>query len=225
MGGKRPRRPKTATVPPRLLRGRQPPNYGHPPPRPCERRATNDLRTGVRHSPAHHDILDAHQLLVHPRKSVGLANVGAPAPTSGGHHNPPRSHTAHTLSPHRTPKQAGRAPRPTTPTLQGGTSVYAGPGILHGSRAQHGHRIPGPAPPAPERRPMPRSTASNKGMGTTPRLAHILPQGGQDGPLALLQGQYRRPSLHGLCQTRSALPTQSNTQPPTRRLRSGSHTH
>ena len=48
--------------------------------------------------------------------------------------------------------------------------------------------------PDPTRRPTPCSTASNKSMCATWRLAHVLPQGGHDGPLALLRGQYRCPS-------------------------------
>ena len=164
--------------------------------------------------------LDAHQLLVHPRKSVGLADPHPPhperrTPTPGRHHSPPGSHTGHAAPPNHTPKQAGSMPHPATPNCQGGPPVYAGPGVLHGSGAQRGHRVPSPAPPAPRRRPTPRSTASDEGMGATRRLAHVFPQGGHDGPLALLRRQYRRPARHGLCQTRSAPPTQGDTQPPT----------
>ena len=136
-------------------------------------------------------------------------------PTPGRHHSPPGSHNGHAAPPHHTPKQAGRAPRPATPNCQGGPPVYAGPGVLHGSGAQRSHQVPSPAPPAPPRRPTPRSTASDEGMGATRRLAHVFPQGGHDGPLALLRRQNRCPGQHGLCQTRSAPPTQSDTQPPT----------
>ena len=176
--------------------------------------------------------LDAQRLLVHLRKSVRLADIGAPTPhiRKGEilHLEDTTIHlgvTQATRLPHCTPKQAGRAPRPTSQTCQGGPPVYAGPGILHGSGAQRSHRVPSSAPPAPRRRPTPRSTASNKGMGATRRLAHLFPQGGHDGPLALLRGQCQRPSRHGLCQTRSTFPTQSNTQPPTGGPRSGSHAH
>ena len=87
--------------------------------------------------------------------------------------------------------------------------------IKNGSGAQRSHRVPSPAPPSPRKRPTPFSTASDEGMGATRRLAHVFPQGGHDGPLALPRGQYRRPSRHGLCQTRRAPPTQGDTQPPT----------
>ena len=43
-------------------------------------------------------------------------------PTPGGHHYPPRSPKGHGTPPDRTFKEAGGAPRPTTPTSQGGPS-------------------------------------------------------------------------------------------------------
>ena len=97
--------------------------------------------------------VDTQQLLVHPRKLVGLADVGGPAPhiqKSAPLHLEdttihPGSYTGHATPRHRTSKQAGTAPRPTTPTCQGGPPVYAGPGILHGSGAQRSHRVPIPA--------------------------------------------------------------------------------
>ena len=226
-------RPISATVPPHQLHGGQPPDYGHPPPQPRERRVTNNHRTGVRHSPAHHSLPKRPPTLgatpqigrATRRRDPRPEHQERQTPTPGGHHNAPGSHRGHTASQHRTPKQAAGAPRLTTRTCQGGPPVYAGPDILHGGSAQRGHQIPSPAPPGPPRRPTPRSTASNKGMCATWRLAHVLPHGGHDSPLALLWGQYRRPSRHGLCQTRSTPPTQSNTQPPTPGPRSGSHTH
>ena len=47
-------------------------------PFPCSSLFANDHRTSVRHSATHH--LDAHQLLVHPRKSVGLADTRTLSP-------------------------------------------------------------------------------------------------------------------------------------------------
>ena len=95
--------------------------------------------------------LDAYHLLVHPRKSVGLADVGTPAPhirkgeplhlADTLFH--PGGQTGHTASQHRTPKQAGRAPRPITQTCQVGPPVYAGPAILHGGGYQALH-LPDP---------------------------------------------------------------------------------
>ena len=135
--------------------------------------------------------LDVHQLLVHSPQIGRAGRCQDPhpphperrTPTPGGHHSPPGSHTGHAAPPHHTPKQAGRAPRPATPNCQGGPPVYAGPGVFHGSGAQRGHQVPSPAPPATPRRPTPRSTASDEGMGATRRLAH----GGHVGPLALLR--------------------------------------
>ena len=181
-----------------------------------------DHRASVRHSPTHHN-LPGRQPAPSAPPQIGRAgrrqdphppHPERQTPTHGRHHSPLGSHTGHAAPPHHTPKQAGRAPRPATPNCQGGPPVYAGPGVLHGSGAQRGHRVPSPAPPAPPRRPTPRSTASDEGMGATRRLAHVFPQGGHDGPLALLRRQYRRPGRHGLCQTRSAPPTQGDTQPP-----------
>ena len=177
-------RPIPATVPPHQLRRRQPPDYGHPPPRPRERRATNDHRKNVRHSPAHHNLPGRLPTPGAPRQIGQASRPRDPrpqhperrTPTPGGHHNPRWSHTGHAAPPHRTPKQGGRAPRPATPTCQGGPPVYAGPGILHGSGAQRSHRVPSPAPPAPPRRPTPHSTASDRGMGATRRLAHVFPR-------------------------------------------------
>ena len=140
--------------------------------------------------------LDAKQLLVQPRKIGWASRLLGPRPphperrthTPGGHHNPPWGHTGHTASQHRTPKQAGGTPRPTTPNCQGGPPVYTGPGILHGGSAQRGHRIPGSTPPRPPRHPLPCVPTIKQGLGTIRRLAHVLPQGGHDGPLALLRG-------------------------------------
>ena len=161
----------------------------------------NDHRTGIRHSPANHN-LPGRPPTPGAAPQIGRASrhrdprpphLKRRTPTPGGHHNPPGSHKGDAAPPHRTPKQAGRAPRPTTPACQGGPPVYTGFGILHGSGAQRSHQVPSAAPPDPPRRPTPRPTASDKGMGATRRLAHVFPVGGHDGPLAILRGQYRRP--------------------------------
>ena len=167
--------------------------------------------------------LDAHQLLVNPRKLVGLADARTPTPhirkgeplhleDTTVHLGVTQATRHHYITlPSKLEERLARLPG----NCQRGPPVYAGPGVLHGSGAQRGHRVPSPAPPAPQRRPTPRSTTSDEGMGATRRLAQVFPQGGHDGPLELLRRQYRRPGRHGLCQTRSAPPTQCDTQPPT----------
>ena len=99
--------------------GRQPPDYGQSPPRPSERKSINEHRTGVRHSPAHHN-LPGRQLTPVAPPQIGRASQRRErrTPTPGGRQNPPGSHTGHATQPHHTLKQAARAPRPTTPTCQ-----------------------------------------------------------------------------------------------------------
>ena len=69
-------RPIPATVPPHQLRGQQPPNYGHP--------ENTGLPTTTKQVSAILQLtttyLDAHLLLVHPRKSVRLADARTPTP-------------------------------------------------------------------------------------------------------------------------------------------------
>ena len=143
---------------------------------------------------------DAHQLLVHTWKSVGLADVGIPA------------HTSRKVNPYtwRTPRSTWESHRPQEITtlhsqtswncaspnyrnLPGGTSCLRQAWHNSWKRWSTQQWIPSVAPLATPRRPTPRSTASNKAMCTTRRLAHVLPQGGHDGPLALLQGTIRAP--------------------------------
>ena len=93
--------------------------------------------------------LDAHQLLVHPRKSVRLADPGTPDPNIRKgeplHLEDPKVHlgvTQATRHHHITlpSKLEGRLAR--LSQLARGPPVYAGPGILHGSGAQRSHRVP-----------------------------------------------------------------------------------
>ena len=172
--------------------------------------------------------LDAHQLLVHLRKSVGLVNARTPTPhirkgkplhledttVNLGVTQATRHH--HITLPSKLEGRLARLPQIARGDLLSMQGLY----ILHRSGAQPGHRVPYPAAPAPRKRPTPRSTASDEGMGATRSLTHVFLQGGHDGPLALLRRQYRRPGRHGLCQTKCASYTG-----PARGSRSGSHTH
>ena len=102
--------------------------------------------------------LDAHQLLLHPRKSIGLADVGTPAPhirkgeplhledttihlgvTQATQHH-------HVALPNKLEGRLAQLPE----IARGGPPVYAGPGILHGSGAQSSHRISSPATSHPQ---------------------------------------------------------------------------
>ena len=202
-------RPIPTNIPPHKLRRQQPPDDGHPPPQPRNRRATYDHQPSVRHSPASHHLPGRAPPRGGTLRIGGAGRCQSPcpqhperqAPTSAGHHSPPRGHTGHPASQHCTPKQTRRVTRPTTSTRQGEPPVHTGPGVLHAGGAERGRRVPGLQPPEPPSHPTPRPPASTQGMGAARGLAHILPQGGHDGTLALLRGQHRRPSQHSLHQT------------------------
>ena len=100
--------------------------------------------------------LNGHHLLVHPCKSVGLADAGTPSPTYGkasfciwrtpqsawGSQKPPGITTLHYQT-------SWKGVSPNYLSLPGGPPVYAGPGVLHGGGTQRGPRVPGPTPPEP----------------------------------------------------------------------------
>ena len=167
--------------------------------------------------------LDAHQLLVHPRKSVGLADARTPTPhiQNGellhledttvhlGVTQPTRHH--HITLPSKLEARLARLPQIARGDLLSTQGLaYFMEAVLNAAIRYQALQLP-----RPQGRPTPRSTATDEGMGATRRLACVFPQGGHDGPLELLRRQYRRPGRHGLCQTRSAPPKQGDTQPPT----------
>ena len=167
--------------------------------------------------------LDAHQLLVHPRKSVVLAD--ARTPTSHIRKGEPlhledttvhlgvtqdtRHH--HITLPSKLEERLARLPQIAREDLLSTQGLaYFMEAVLNAAIGYQALHLPRPQDALRQ-----GSTASDEGMGATRRLAHVFPQGGHDGPLALLRRQDRRPGRHGLCQARSAPPTQADTQPPT----------
>ena len=112
---------------------------------------------------------------------------GKGVPASGGHHSPPRGHTSHPASQHRTLKQARRVPRPSTSACQEAPPAYPGPRVLQGGGAQRGCLVQGPPLPELQGRPNKHTPTSNLGLDTARTLAHILPPGSHDGPPALLR--------------------------------------
>ena len=103
--------------------------------------------------------LDAHKLLLHPRKSVGLADIGTPAPhiqkgdplhleDTTIHLGVTQATRHHHIAPAN--KLEGRLAQ--LPQRARGEINLHRACILHGGGAERGHPISSPTPPAPPRR-------------------------------------------------------------------------